>query len=476
VGVAAVAVVVATSASGASSGGTITTIAGSGLQGFSGDGGAATSAKLNEPDGVAVDGKGNIYIADLRNGRVRKVSPGGTISTFAGTGVWGYSGDGGPAISAQLYAPQGVAVDVQGNVYIADRNNYRVRKVSAGGTITTIAGTGKCLGGTCFSGDGGPATSAQLYSPSGVAVDGNGNLYIADRDNSRVRKVSSGGTITTIAGTSTKGFSGDGGPATKAQLYYPDAVAVDGIGNVYIADTFNNRVRKVSRGGTITTIAGTGACGLPSDGGPATSATVCNPRGVAVDGQGNVYIGDTNNSRVRKVSPGGTITTFAGTGTCGNVVGNGGPATLAQLCTPWGVAVDGQGNVYIAEEGRSRVRKVTAGTQASALTLTLGGASAQPLLAQQGVTVTAKCSKPCSLAATGSVTILGTKYVFGLTRASAKLAPGTRTLTLHCSAAERKRFRKLLKPGQHARAVITVKAKDKAGNTSTSKRTVRVRR
>jgi sugar lactone lactonase YvrE len=465
----------AATALGGSGGGTITTVAGSGLQGFSGDGGPATSAKLNEPDGVAVDGKGNIYIADLRNGRVRKVSPGGTISTFAGTGVWGYSGDGGPATSAQLYAPQGVAVDGQGNVYIADRNNYRVRKVSAGGTITTFAGTGKCLGGTCFSGDGGPATSAQLYSPSGVAVDGNGNLYIADRDNSRVRKVS-GGTITTIAGTSTKGFSGDGGPATKAQLFYPDAVAVDGIGNVYIADTFNNRVRKVSRGGTISTFAGTGACGRPVDGGPATSATVCNPRGVAVDGQGNVYIGDTNNSRVRKVSPGGTITTFAGTGTCGNVVGNGGPATLAQLCTPWGVAVDRQGNLYIAEEGRSRVRKVTVGTQASALTLTLGGASAQPLLAQQGVTVTAKCDKPCSLAATGSVTILGTQSVFVLSRASAKLASGTRTLTLRCSAAEQKRFRKLLKPGQHARAVITVKAKDKAGNTSTSKRTVAVRR
>jgi sugar lactone lactonase YvrE len=470
VSTAALAAVAATGAFGVSGSDTITTIAGNGVQGFSGDGGPATSAKLDTPDGVAVDGQGNIYIADLRNSRVRKVSVDGTIATFAGTGQPGFSGDGGLATSARLYAPEGVAVDGQGNVYIADRNNYRVRKVSPGGTITTFAGGGK----PGSLGDGGLATSATLRSPSGVAVDGQGNLYIADRDNSRVRKVNRSGTITTFAGTDKERFSGDGGPATSALLYRPDGVAVDGRGNIYIADTFNNRVRKVSPGGTITTFAGTGACSSlqPGDGGPATSANVCNPRGVAVDGQGNVYIADTNSSRVRKVSPGGTITTFAGTGSCGPVVGNGGPPNQAQLCGPSGMAVDGQGNLYIAEESRSRVRKVSVGAQAAAPKLTLGGASTQRLLAQKGITVTARWIKPCSLSATGSVTILGTRYVFVLTRATAKLAVGTRTLTLRFPAAEQKRFRRLLKPGQRARATITVKATDKAGNTSTSKRTV----
>lgn len=356
IGAVAVAAFVATSASGISGAGTITTIAGTGVQGLSGDGGPATKARLDSPRGVAVDGQGNVYIADSRNHRVRKVSRDGTITTFAGTSP-GYSGDGGLATSARLYAPEGVAVDGQGNVYIADRFNHRIRKVSVGGTIATFAGSG--IPG--FSGDGGPATSARLRNPSAVALDGLGNVYIADRDNMRVRKVNPGGMITTIAGTGTQGFSGDGGPATSAQLRFPDGVAVDTQGNIYIADSQNNRVRKVS-GGKITTFAGTGACGsLVGDGGLATSATVCFPRGVAVDGKRNVYIADVNNSRVRKVSRDGTITTFAGAGTCGTVVGNGGPATRAQLCSPSGVAVGGKGNVYIAEEGRSRVRKVIVG-------------------------------------------------------------------------------------------------------------------
>jgi sugar lactone lactonase YvrE len=363
IGVVAVAATfVVTGAFGGSSGGTITTIAGTGVNGFSGDGGPATSARLYAPRGAAVDGQGNTYIATSQDHRVRRVSSGGTISTFAGTGQAGFSGDGGPATSARLYAPEGVAVDGQGNVYIADRFNFRVRKVSPGGTITTFAGGGK----PGVFGDGGPATSATLRNPSAVALDGKGNVYIADRDNMRVRKVSSGGKITTIAGTGVQGFSGDGGPATSAQLRFPDGVAIDEQGNVYIADSQNHRVRKVSPGGTITTFAGTGACGLPRDNGPATSSTVCFPRSVAVDAQGNVYIADTNNSRVRKVTRGGTISTFAGTGTCGPTVGNGGPATQAQLCSPSGVALDGQGNVYIAEEGRGRLRKVGGSATANA--------------------------------------------------------------------------------------------------------------
>jgi hypothetical protein len=336
--------------------------------------------------------------------------------------------------------------------------------VSSSGTITTLAGTD--VWG--FSGDGGPAISAKLYAPAEVAVDGRGNVYIATYQDSRVRRVSADGTISTFAGTGQPGFAGDGGPATSAKLYAPKGVAVDGQGNVYIADTNNFRVRKVSPGGTITTLAGGGKPGFLGDGGPATLATLRNPFGVAVDGQGNVYIADTDNMRVRKVSVGGTISTFAGGGRASP--GDGGPATAAQLKGLWGVAVDGNGYVYFAEGGR--VRKVA---QAAALNLTLGGAPTQRLLAQKGITVTAGSDRVCSLVATGSVRILGTRYVFRLTRATASLAPGKRTITLPFPAAEQKRFRQLLRGGQKARAAITVRATDKAGTTTTSTRTVAVR-
>ena len=364
VGVIVAVVVLAAGASGDPGGGTITTIAGTGEQGFSGDGGPATSARLQLPLGVAADGQGNVYITDLGSQRVRRVSRGGIITTFAGrtsSTIDPTLGDGGPATSAQLYYPHGMAADSQGNLYIADSGNERVRIVRASGTIATYAGSGQPSSGG-FSGDGGPATSARLNYPVGVAVDGQGNVYIADRDNQRVRKVSPGGTITTIAGTGVRGFSGDGGRAISAQLHSPLGVAVDGQGNIYIADSGNNRVRKVSPGGTITTFAGTGGGGFSGDGGPATSAPVSNPQGVAVDRQGNVYISDASNNRVRKVSGGGTIMTVAGGGSS---LGDGGPATSAQLSSPWGVAVDGQGNVYIADYGHSRVRKVTAGASAT---------------------------------------------------------------------------------------------------------------
>ena len=222
---------------------------------------------------MAVDRQGNVYISDFFNSRVRKVTPGGTISAFAGTGIQGFSGDGGPAISARLTGPQGLAVDAEGNVFIADGNGARVRKVNSAGTITTIAGTGR-IG---FSGDGGHATSAQLGWPYGVAVDGQGNVYIAEEQGGRVRKVSPGGTITTFAGGGSS--TGDGGPATSAQVRNPHGVAVDGQGNVYIAEYASHRVRMVSPGGTITTIAGTGAGGFSGDGGPATSAQLYAPWG-----------------------------------------------------------------------------------------------------------------------------------------------------------------------------------------------------
>jgi sugar lactone lactonase YvrE len=482
VGVAAMAAMTATGAFAVSGTDTITTIAGTGQSGYSGDGGPATSAKLFGADGIAVDAQGNVYIADALNYRVRKVTRGGTISTFAGTGKQGFSGDGGPATSAQLTLEQsgdafgGLAVDAQRNVYIADTFSHRVRKVAPDGTITTFAGTGR----QGFFGDGGPATSAQLHYPTGLAVDASGNLYIADRNNGRVRKVS-GGTITTVAGSGSvvNRQLGDGGPATAAHLTAPAGLAVDRQGNVYIADPLDSRVRRVSAGGMITTFAGTGRPGFSGDAGPATAARLQSVFGVAVDARGAVYLSELRSHRVRRVSPDGTITTIAGKGApsgLGGFSGDGGPAASAQLSLPRGIAVDRQGTVYVVVG--PRVRKIGGSAPAAgALRLTLGGASSQPLLAQKAITVTARCSRPCSLAATGSVTILGTRSGFGLTRANARLAAaGATKLTLRFAAAEQRRFGRLFRPGQQARAVVIVRATDAAGRTTTSRRTVAVRR
>ena len=337
--------------------GTITTVAGTGEGSFGGDGGPAVRSQLREPRGVAVDGAGNLYIADSQNNRIRKVDSTGTITTVAGTGAFGFSGDGGPASEAQLYSPHSVTVDGAGNLYIADSGNHRIRKVDSRGTITTVAGTGFGFS----SGDGGPAVEARLSYPEGVALDGAGNLYIADSGNSRIRKVDSRGTITTIAGTGERGFSGDGGPAVRSQLYFPSGVAVDGAGNLYIGDLYNNRIRKVDSRGTITTIAGTGESGFSGDGGPAIAAQFNSPTGVALDGAGNLYIGDLYNHRIRKVDSRGTITTIAGKGVPPSFSGDGGPATEAHLYAPWGVAVDGAGNLYIADTSNNRIRKLIPG-------------------------------------------------------------------------------------------------------------------
>jgi uncharacterized protein (TIGR03437 family) len=339
------------------SSGTIATVAGNGAYRFSGDGGPATSAPLNVPAGVTVDSADNLYIAEDFNNRIRKVS-GGTITTVAGNGNEGFAGDGGPATSASLNGPSGVAVDSAGNLYIADAGNFVVRKVSAG-TITTVAGNGGS-GSCCISGDGGPATSAYL-EPVSVVVDSAGNLYINDLfNNNRIRKVS-GGTITTVAGNGVRGFSGDGGPATSASLNTGyGGTALDSAGNLYIADAGNNRIRRVS-GGKITTVAGNGVKGFSGDGGPATSASLALlggiGKGVAVDSAGNLYIADSGNQRIRKVS-GGTITTVAGNGV-EDISGDGGQATSASLVFPTGVAVDSAGNVYIADNS-DRIRVVLA--------------------------------------------------------------------------------------------------------------------
>ena len=331
--------------------GVITTIAGTGEFGDGGDGGPATQAQLAFPTNVAVDGAGNLYIADASNHRIRRVDPSGSITTIAGTGERGFAGDGGPATQAQLAFPTDVAVDGAGNLYIADAGNHRIRRVDPSGSITTIAGTGE----RGFAGDGGPATQARLYHPSGVAVDRAGNLYIADSGNHRIRRVSQSGTITTIAGTGERGFGGDGGPAVEAQLYYPRGVAVGQMGDLYIADISNHRIRRVGRSGTITTFAGTRARGFSGDGGPATQARLYHPSGVAVGQLGDLYIADISNHRIRKVDSTGVITTIAGTGE----FGDGGPATQALLYYPVGVAVGQFGDdVYIADTSNHRIRRV----------------------------------------------------------------------------------------------------------------------
>ena len=325
--------------------------------GYAGDGGPAVEARLNNPVGVAVDGDGNVYIADTHNYRIRRVDPAGTITTFAGTGERGFSGDGGLAVEARLNYPVGVAVDGDGNVYIADAYNYRIRWVDPAGIITTFAGNGE----RGFSGDGGPAVEAQLNDPWDIAVDGNGNFYIADSYNHRVRRVDPTGTITTFAGNGQGGFvrdARDGGPAVQARLNNPVRVAVAGDGNIYIADNDNFRVRRVDPAGTITTFAATGQRGFAGDGGPAVRARLGDPVGVAVDGDGNVYIADSGYSRVCRVDPAGTITTFAGVGLFGGFAGDGGPAVRARLSRPLGVAIDREDNVYIADAHNHRIRRV----------------------------------------------------------------------------------------------------------------------
>ena len=329
--------------------GTVTLAAGNGIPGYSGDNGPATSAQLNYPQGVAVDASGNLYIADSNNNRIRKVS-GGVITTVAGDGNFGYNGDGMPATDAWLNGPNGLTVDSAGTIFIADTGNGRIRKVS-GGSIATVAGNG----GFGYNGDNIAATSAEFTSPSGVAVDSAGNLYIADLVNHVVRKVSAV-MITTVAGTGTPGYNGGSIPAASAELYGPWGVAVDASGNLYIADTDNNRIRKVA-GGVITTVAGDAGFGYAGDNVAATSTSLYAPFGVALDASGNLYIADTVNYRLRKVS-GGIITTLAGGGA---PVGQNGPAINAQLESPMGIAVDPSGNLYIADSVASRVFEVSAG-------------------------------------------------------------------------------------------------------------------
>ena len=335
--------------------GIITTIAGTGEKGFSGDGGLATRARLAGPRGLFVSAEGDLYIGETHGQRIRRIDMGsGIITTIAGTGEVGTSGDGGPATQARLHRPMAVCMDARGNLFIADATNNRIRKIDSQGIISTVAGTGD---GT-FSGDGGPAIQACLNMPSELFVDAGGNLLIADVSNHRIRRIDSiTGIITTIAGTGEEGFSGDGGPATQARLALPYAIFVDPGGNLYISDYGNRRIRKIDSQGLISTVAGTGEQGFSGDGGPATQARLHTPLGLFVDAGGNLFIADVYNHRVRKVDSQSIISTVAGTGEEG-FSGDGGPATQARLTRPINVVVDAGGNLLIADYYNHSIRKV----------------------------------------------------------------------------------------------------------------------
>jgi PKD repeat protein len=342
----------------------MTTVAGNGVQGYSGDGGQAKSAEMYFPEAIAEDVSGNLYITDTPNNAIRKVDGTGIITTIIGEAGAGYSGDGGPASAAEMSYPWGIAQDAIGNIYFSDNGNNRIRKINTSGIISTVAGDGYSPGFGGYSGDGGPATNAELYEPQGISLDATGNIFIADINNNRIRMVNTSGIITTIAGNGygapfSGGYSGDGGAATAGELYHPTAVAVDLAGNVYIADQPNNRIRKVSTGGIITTAVGNGTGAFSGDGGQATAAEVYKPDGITVDASNNMYIADFSNDRIRLVNSSGIITTVAGNGVHG-YSGDGGLPTAAELYDPAGVtAPDGNGNIYIVDDENNVVRQIT---------------------------------------------------------------------------------------------------------------------
>lgn len=337
----------------------IYTCYGNGTIGSGGDGGPASAAQFSWPVAITIDSNNNIYIADAGTSghRVRKIDRTGIIHTHAGTGISGYSGDGGPATNAQLNTPASLAFDNIGNMYIADANDHCIRKINAAGIITTIAGTG-VLG---FSGDWGPATNAQLNLPVGVFWDKRtGNLFVCDEANNVVRKIDSIGIITTIAGTGISGYSGDGGPATVATLNYPSGLTTDTFGNIFICEFFNHIIRKIDTNGIISTFAGTGSFGFSGDGGAPTLALLNKPCYISTDISNNLYFSDQGNSRIRKISASGIISTIAGIGVRG-YSGDSGPATSAFINSAAGIYIANNcsSNILIGDQGNHRVRVIT---------------------------------------------------------------------------------------------------------------------
>ena len=366
------------------------------------DGVAATLSVLFAPKSAVADNAGNLYVADTRHHRIRMVDASGTISTLAGTGDWGFSGDGGPAAAARLASPFGLALDREGNLYLSDSGNHRVRRIDAvTRTIETVAGTGE-LG---FSVDGGPAIAAEVVDPRGIAADDSGNVVVAEPATSRLRRIDTvTGTIDTVAGTGAGGLSGDGGPASEGMLQRPQGVAADLSGNLYVADTWNHRLRRIDHAtGVIETLAGGGGRGFSGDGEAAPQAQLHLPAGVAVDSAGNVYVADTWNGRIRRIDAmSGLIETIAGTGEAG-FSGDGEAATAAMLFAPHGVAVDGSGNVYVADTENHRVRRIDSVTRTISSVAGSGSPTASWTGGEAGQ---AQLDTPVSLALDGSGNVL----------------------------------------------------------------------
>lgn len=415
----------------------VTTLAGNGTRGFADGPGA--NAQFNDPEGVAVDAAGNVYVADGGNHRVRKITPGGVVSTLAGNGTQGYV-DGSAPGAAFIYPagitldaagnvyvtdnnrirkitinpaagtctlagngiagntndigsfsrfnlPAGVAVDAAGNVYVADEANDQIRKITSTGVTTILAGS---KGGFAD----GAGTTARFNTPTGVAVDGSGNVYVADQINHRIRKITAAGVVSTLAGNGTRGFAD--GAGTTAQFNYPVAVATDAAGNVYVADANNNRIRKVTTDGTVSTLAGNGTTGFAD--GSATAAKFSSPAALTVDAQGNVYVADKRNNRIRKITPDGTVSTLAGTGTTGYADG---PGVTALFNAPMGITADAAGNVYVADAGNNRIRRITP----AGVVATLQGTGIPAYV--DGLPVVASFNMPVGIA----IDIYGTLYV-----------------------------------------------------------------
>ena len=350
--------------------GNITSIAGNGSMSYSGDGGPATAAAIRGPQAMTIASNGNMYIADWGNNRIRAINTLGVISTIAGTGTSGYSGDSGAATAAMIFEPSAVITTHTGEIVFSDNINNRIRKINSAGIISTIAGTGTAG----YSGDGGPATAAKIYSPIGLAEDNWGNIYFADNVNNKIRKIDTTGIITTFAGSSTyPGYSGDGGPASAARFSAPGDIIRDNNGNFYIADLINFAVRKITPAGIISTIAGNGSSGFSGDGGPATAAKLVGPSRVAIDRFGYLYIDDGSAStsfRIRRISPDGVINTIAGNDSVG-FSGDGGPAALAVFNRPVGLTTDPHNNVYIADSYNGRIRKIGPAAVAASDSLTV---------------------------------------------------------------------------------------------------------
>ncbi|HEV7864679.1 MAG TPA: phytase [Acidimicrobiia bacterium] len=339
--------------------GVVTNIAGTGVGGWTGDGGPATAARLSAPRHLVVAGDGSLFVADGGNNVVRRIAPNGTITTVAGNGTAGSSGDGGPATEAAINLPHAVAVDGTGHLFIADSSSARVRMVGPDGIITTVVGTGA----EAFSGDGGPGTQATIKNPKGLKVGPDGALYISDGMNHRVRRLGLDGIITTVAGNGNDASAGDGGPAKAASLRTPRGLDFDAAGNLYVADGDGNRVRRIGTDGVITTVAGTGTPGYTGDGVPGVTAGLSNPHGVVVDPSGRLLVADTDNHRIRMVDLDGKIWTVSGTGQMGDGPGRG-AAVYSAISDPRGLAVDGAGRLYVADTGNARIRRVTDPTPA----------------------------------------------------------------------------------------------------------------